>query len=345
MMRDNSPGEPAAWSIDAFRPADAEGVVKLYYSIYGDQYPVKAVYDPAELIRQNGDGDAYRVVARTAAGEIVGHIALYRSTPPNRDLYEQGQLMVRQDYRATDIAAKLFVSATVDVPERYGMEQIWGEAVCNHLVTQQMTAKRGFYATAVEVALMPGESYAKAFSRPSEDAGRVAILAVFHTYKAKPQTIFLPEVYEETLRILYSAYPFGHNFVRSRQDLPEGVATRAKVDVFAGAGVARVTLLTAGQDFAAYIEKVQQQVVAEGAAVIQFFLPLSWPHVGAAVAALRGCGCFLGGFLPRWFDGDGLLMQRVLAEPNFAGINLYTKQAKGILDVVYKDWQAVTRSG
>lgn len=344
MTEDILPQKLASWSIDVFRPGDAEGVVELYYHIYGDQYPVKTVYDPGELIRQSA-GDAFRIVARTEAGEVVGHIALYRSTPPNLALYEQGQLMVRHDYRATDIAARLVSFATIETPAQYGLEQIWGEAVCNHLVTQQMTAKKGFFATALEVDLIPAQSYTKAFSQPIKNVGRVSALAVFRTFKTKPQTVYLPGVYEEALRLLYSAYDFGHTFVSSCRNIPEETLTRGKIDVFASAGVVRVTLFEIGQDLTAYLEQVHQKVVAEGAAIIQVFLPLSQPFVGVGVDVLRKNGYFLGGVMPRWFDDDGLFMQKLLIEPNFTGIHLYTKQAKLILNLIEKDWQTVSQPG
>lgn len=330
-------GRQLPWVIDDFKAEDAEGTVALYYEVYGDQYPVKAVYDPQELIRQSS-GEAYRVVARTTAGEVVGHIALYRSSPPNVNLYEHGQMMVRHDYRTTNIAAQLAQYSLEEIPARYGLEQIWGEAVCNHLVTQRMAAKAGFYATALEVDLMPAEAYAKAFSRPRESGGRVSTLAVFRTFKSKPQTIYLPEVYEGPLRFLYSAGDFGHSFVRSSQALADEVATKGRIDTFASAGVVRITLAEVGKDFHAFMEKVEQQAIAAGILVLQVYVSLSRPYVGAVVEPLRNKGYFLGGILPRWFDDDGLLMQRVLAVPNFDGICLYTKQAKAILEIIKQDW-------
>ena len=330
------------WVIDVFNAENAEGVVELYRRIYGDHYPVKAVYDPKELIRQCS-GDAYRLVARTVDGEVVGHIALYRSSPPNSNLYEQGQLMVRHDYRHTNMASRLIELSTQEMPARYGLEQIWGEAVCNHLVTQQMTAWESFYATALEVDLMPGESYAKAFSRPLNNTGRVSTLAVFRTFKTKAQMIYLPKVYEQSLQYIYSSYDFGHTFVQSRQDLPNGIVTRGKTDTFTGAGVARITLFEAGQDFPTYIEKMEQQLTAEGTVVIQVYFPLSLSYTGAVVDVLRNNGYFLGGPMPRWFDNDGLLMQKILLEPNFEGIHLYTKQAREILKIIKYDWQNVVR--
>ena len=72
------------WRIDLFRPEDAPGVISLYRSVYGDDYPVKTVYDPDHLCKEMEQGDVYRIVARSATDEVVGHIAFYRSSPPNR---------------------------------------------------------------------------------------------------------------------------------------------------------------------------------------------------------------------------------------------------------------------
>ncbi len=343
-MTDNVANEEKpSWVIDIFRPEDAAGVVELYRMVYGDSYPVKTVYDPKELIREESAGAAYRVVARTAGGEVVGHVALYRSSPPNLNLYEIGQLMVKHDFRGADIASRLIGFISGEMPERCGLEQIWGEAVCNHLVTQQMAFWEGFYPMALEVDLMPAESYDKAFLRPLGNTGRVSTLVIFKTFKTRAQVIFLPKIYEQSLQYIYSACDFGHTYVQSRRGFADGTATKGKTDVFAAAGVARITLFEAGEDFPAYIKETERRITAEGAVVIQVYLPLSLPCAGAVVDVLRANGYFLGGPLPRWFDGDGLLMQKTLSAPNFGEVHLYRKQAKEILKIIKEDWQDVAR--
>ncbi len=74
--------------------------------------------------------------------------------------------------------------------------------------------------------------------------------------------------------------------------------------------------------------------------VIQVWLKLSWPYVGKAVEALRGRGYFCGGVLPRWFDEDGMLMQKVLGRPNWEGTQLHFDRARRILEWVRSDWEA-----
>ena len=81
----------------------------------------------------------------------------------------------------------------------------------------------------------------------------------------------------------------------------------------------------------------------KGILVIQVWLNLACPWVGQAVETLRDRGYFLGGALPRWFDNDGLLMQKILKRPDWDGICLYTDRASEILRFVRADWERSTR--
>jgi hypothetical protein len=38
------------FSVGAFRPEHAEGIVRLFRTVYGERYPIKLFYDPRELI-------------------------------------------------------------------------------------------------------------------------------------------------------------------------------------------------------------------------------------------------------------------------------------------------------
>ena len=74
----------------------------------------------------------------------------------------------------------------------------------------------------------------------------------------------------------------------------------------------------------------------------QVWLKPGFPRVGAAVNMLREQGYFLGGLLPRWFDHDGLLMQKLFCPPDWEGIRLHTDRAKTILELVREDRDRVT---
>jgi hypothetical protein len=108
--------------------------------------------------------------------------------------------------------------------------------------------------------------------------------------------------------------------------------------VFDFARVARIAVYEMGNDLAEHLTDLEKQALAQKAAVIQVWLKLSSPWNGPAVDILRSKGYFFGGVLPRWFDEDGLLMQKLLCEPDFDGIQLYSDEAKEIFSIVKEDW-------
>ena len=329
------------WTMDRFRPQDAAGVVALYRAVYGENYPVKAVYDPQALIHQEDTGEARRVVARTAAGDVIGHTAFYRSSPPFAGIYEYGQLMIRHDWRQSTVASELFSFGMTEIPSRYGTEAIWGEAVCNHLFTQQFTAWNNFIETGLEVGLMRGESYNKALREESDDRERVSSLLVFRLFKQRSQKLFLPKVYEAALRFIYEADHSGHDFYPAERPLAADAETRATLQSFPGAGVARFSFDELGGDFESRLAYLDSEASSTGAVVTQALLRLTDPCVGAAVDILRRRGYCFGGALPRWFDDDGLMMQKIRPPMDFDKIYVYTKRARWIKEFVKQDLAVV----
>ena len=69
-------------------------------------------------------------------------------------------------------------------------------------------------------------------------------------------------------------------------------------------------------------------------------LDLASPGCGPAADLLRDHGFWLGGLLPRWFDGDGLLMQKSLDRPNFAAVETYSEEAQSLLQLIEDDFAA-----
>ena len=75
--------------------------------------------------------------------------------------------------------------------------------------------------------------------------------------------------------------------------------------------------------------------------VSQASLNMNDACVGEAVDILRERGYFFGGPLPRWFDTDGLLMQKLDCPPDFEGIVLGSDFAKELLAFIREDRERV----
>ena len=276
-------------TIRLFEPEDAAAVVALYRAVYGEEYPYKDVYDPAEIIRRHDSGDTYRMVVCTPAGEVVGHVAISRPSSPNSDLYEVGQLLMRSDYRRSTAALVLLPRALEEIPARYGIDALWGEAVCNHLFTQQMVLRDGFHETGIEVGLVPAAAGATAMqTKPSEERGSAVI--VFRLCQNRPQTVFVPAVYEEQLHFFYEGTGCDHAWQPAPKALPADVATDGSVETLSGWGVARFVFPVAGGDFEQCLARLESGASAAGAVVTQAFLRLTDAGCGAAVDVLRRRG-------------------------------------------------------
>jgi hypothetical protein len=325
------PGQ--SWEVDFFRPEDGPGVVRLFRVVYGDDYPIKTFMDPQRLVEENAARRTLSSVARTPKGDIVGHVALVRSAPFER-LFESASGAVLPAYRRGSMATELLAHGPKVAAEMFGVEVIFGEPVCNHVGTQKISSLLGWVSYALEVDLMPAEAYAKEKSA----VGRVSVLTDFKELRCRPQKVYLPGLYEKQLEPLYPGSLENRESASSSAELPGETGTRIETQFFDFAKVARMAVQEAGADFEPAFKKEEESALGRGAVVIQVWVKLSWPWVGEVVERLRACGYFIGGALPRWFDGDGLLMQKTTGRPHWEGIQLFTDRAREILDFVREDW-------
>lgn len=325
-------------TVGLFRPKDGPGVVQLFKAVYGDGYPVRRFYDPAELIDAHETGESYSLTARKANGQVIGHVAVFRSSPfPN--LYEGGAGLVLPEYRKAGINQMLMTHLCDRVLPGLGVEETWGEAVCNHITMQKALQRYKFVETGLEVDLMPAEAY----TREGSARGRVASLVCFRAYKPRPHTVYLPTSYESELRFLYATLDDHRTLELSRNPLSSEQSSQATAETFAFAQVSRIAVTALGSDFEPCFDALEEELLSRPTRVIQVWLNLACPSVGEAVALLRGRGYFLGGVLPRWFDDDGLLMQKIFGLPDWDGISLFSDRSLEILRLVRSDWESVVK--
>ncbi|PKN25127.1 MAG: hypothetical protein CVU64_20615 [Deltaproteobacteria bacterium HGW-Deltaproteobacteria-21] len=321
------------WKADFFRPEDADGVVKLFLSVYGKDYPIKAYIDPELLTRENAEGRIISSVARTGKGHIVGHVALFCSAPFG-GIRECGAGLVHSSYRKGGVNSQLLKHLFNEAAPKFGVEGVYGEAVCNHVFMQKEVYACRAEFHALEPDLMPSSAYEKEKSA----SGRVAAIFALRIYRPKPHRIFVPAVYKDALGYLYSGVSDQRELLPAGKKPPAHTSTRIEVSYFGFAQVARFAVWEPGTDFETVLGQEEKKISDQGGVVIQVWLNLSLPWVDGAVHVLRERGYFLGGILPRWFDHDGLLMQKIMKRPDWESIQIHFDRAKRIKDLVYEDW-------
>lgn len=321
------------FTVNRFKPVDAWGVVQCCYSIYGGGYPVNTYYVPRQLIEQTRNGNIHGVVARTAGGKVVGFGALYRSTPPFSGIYEAGQYIVRKEYRNSRAAFEIDHFVQNRLPGEVGVDAYFGEAVCRHVIVQKMGVRAGAIETGIELDLMPEEAYETEVGQ----TGRVAALLMFKVLKDRPHKICVPEAYMEVI----GGCVRDMGLSRSLKSVGEGSGAAGEShsvqQYFEEAAVARLSLTKAGVDNGRVLGDFESTASRKGCKVRQVFLNIGDPATGDVFRALLSNGYFFGGYLPRWFDTDGLLLQKLTEAPNLEAINLYSERAKGLLEFTLKD--------
>jgi hypothetical protein len=332
------PGQ--SYEYDLFRADDAEGVTGLFKTVYGMDYPIRTFIEPRRLIEENAAGRTISAVARTSKGDIVAHVALFNSAPCKR-IYEAGAGLVHPLYRG---GAGIFTILTNYVVrkgvEKFNAETVYGEPVLNHLFSQKAQIKSGYVAHAFEADLMPFSVYDKEKSA----RGRVSTFLCFKTFKPKPHSVFLPADHEEAFRWCYSDLDDERTFQVSTNEEPPGLATELSTQVFSFAQVARIAVNRAGVNFKTTLKEEEVKLLQQQVVVFQVWLNLGWPWINQVVRDLQTMGYFWGGLLPRWFDQDGMVMQKTIARPNWEGIQVTPGRHEALLRLARADWDRMTNA-
>uniref|UniRef100_I2Q6X2 N-acetyltransferase domain-containing protein n=1 Tax=Desulfovibrio sp. U5L TaxID=596152 RepID=I2Q6X2_9BACT len=323
-----------AYEIDRMRPEDAPGVARLFHEIYGDKYPVVDYFVPEQLAALNHRNAVLTLVARLPAGEIAGIAAFYRSSPPNPAVYEQGQLLVAPEYRHTSIAFRLLKRLDEVSRSMTYAEAFFGEAVCNHLVTQKTAVRQCYDVCGLELSLMPSGAYAKEGA-----SGRVSCLLHFRVDRDRHLPLYLPESYRPVLEHILSGFRLDRDVRYAADDVPSASQTILTSRVFDFAQVERVQVATLGLDFTRHVQEMVARACRQGLAVLQVYVNAGEPGVAFATEVLNREGFIFGGFAPLWFGPDALMFQWLAEAPDFAAINLLRDRAKILLHHLETDWR------
>lgn len=327
--------EGQEYEVGCFEPSDGPGVARLFYAVYGDGYPIDTYYIPERLIEEHRLGNIRSVIARTASGDVVSHVALYRSSPPNPQLYENGLGLTLPAYRST-MAFFRASQLLMTLVGHDGVDGYFGEAVCNHVTTQKISRMSHALETAVEPALMPARTYDSGQSA----ASRVGCMVYSKVSSDFRRALYLPAAYGEQIHYIIEDLSLDRELIDSDNAIPDSIGD-IEVKRFDFAGVARCMVTMPGKELPVRVAALEQELRREKYALIQFFLDLGKPWSGGVVEQLRGEGFSFGGLLPIWFGSDGLLLQKHLVDPDFDGMKIFSDRGRSLLELVRRDWEQI----
>lgn len=131
-------------TIREFYPADAEGVTRLFQSVYDDNYTYLKIYLPSQ-IRASNASENWRCAVAVENGAVVGHAGLVRISPDD-DVAELALIAVHRDFRGRGIATRLAQHLRT-IALKMGIRALTIKQVASHSITQRMATSLGFVTT------------------------------------------------------------------------------------------------------------------------------------------------------------------------------------------------------
>ncbi|MCX5810026.1 MAG: hypothetical protein NTX36_11765 [Proteobacteria bacterium] len=332
------PDEP--FRIVAVDKTNTHHVGTVFRSLYGEDFPVKDVYQPEILWKEIQAGRLVSALAFDVKGQAVGYISMFK-TAPNPRLWEAGNMLVVPGYAHTNISSHLirhyFDPAMCKMTD---IDGVFGETVCCHFFTQVSAAKIGMTDCGLELDQLDGDSFKDGKSNKAGTA-RVSCVLYFWELTDQLEPEYVPVRYDTILRrITGSLRP--RILFPSTDALPTDGATTLEEKYYASAKTWKVAVPIIGRDWIAVVEDILYKAKQRRVISLQVTLNMACPHIGAAVDLLRQKGFFFGGMAPRWFGTDGLLMQKLFgSETEYERTKLYTPFSRELLAFIRFDREAV----
>lgn len=326
--------------IVAVDAVNADHVGTVFRSLYGDDFPVKDVYQPEVLSKEIQAGRLISGLAFDREGRAAGYISLFKPAP-NPRLWEAASLLVVPGYSHTDVSSRL-VHYCLDIAMRRGadIDGIFCEAVCCHYFSQVVLAKNGLVDCGLVLDELDGASFKDGKSNKAGSL-RVSCVLTFAEATEPLEIEYIPLQYDEVLRrIARTLRP--RILSPSTATLPPKGATILEDKYFPSARTWKVAVPTIGGDWASVLDRTLNEARERRVISLQVTVNMACPHITAVVEILRDRGFFFGGLAPRWFGTDGFLMQRLFgSETEYEETKVYTPMAKELLSLIRSDRETV----
>jgi len=310
--------------------------------VYGEDYPVKDVYEPEVLLKEIHAGRLLCVLIFDMDGTAAGYASMFR-TAPNPRIWEVGNMIVVPRYANTDISKHL-VQYYVNFIEQVSSDAdgVFGEAVCSHYFTQITMAKIGMVDCGIELDQLDGSSFKDGKSNKAGTA-RISCVLNFLEHKDLLQPEYVPVRYEDIIKRIARELR-QRVFLQSKVSLPVNSATNLEERYHAPARTWKVAVHAVGGDWPAVVDDILDKAQQRQVISLQVTLNMACPHIGEAVDVLLEKGFFFGGMAPRWFGTDGLIMQNIsMSETEYGDIKLYTATARELLEFIKRDRETIKR--
>lgn len=318
--------------IALFTPEDAPDISRFYRETYGDNFPIKYVYDPTEIARRYDGVNHRTAVVRDSENRLAGMGSLFRFGP-NPLLYEAGQLMVSRLHRGKGLSNIIGHTVLEEYPTQIPVGAVFIEALCSHTLSQPSATNFGLIPTGVELEWLP----AMGPEKDGEAAVNISLLMLFRVHRDAPHTIHTHPAYADFIG--QRIRELGIERTVEPGVSPVAESTDAQSDILRDISIATLSVFRPGKDWPDVLARFEAETAGYA---LHVRLNLGDQATPWAIDILRGRQFFLSAYLPLWFEKDGILLQKLPTDPDFSVPRYESERAKGLAEVVRADWEAVT---
>ena len=116
------------------------------------------------------------------------------------------------------------------------IDQVFGESVTNHVITQKMCAVAGFRETGIEIGLMP----AGAYENPGLPNQQISTVLAFRRVRDRMLSVYVPKEYKGIFDLILRKWTFQGTSLCLSPAFRKGTTTELESRFFDFAGVAKL---------------------------------------------------------------------------------------------------------
>lgn len=335
------PGSDApAITIDTAREADAASIARCFHAVYGDDYVHPDVFVPERYWARVAAGELIPVVARDAAEEVIGHVALEREA--GALVAERGEAVVLPDYRGHHLLERM-TDRLSEEAQRHGLHGVYAEPLTIHTFSQRNDARAGMAICAVLLGANPESFRPKDIACPTAGQRQSYLRTFRFVQPPAARVLHIAGPYEAVVKTIYDALGVKAELA-PRAGTPAGDSRTALKVNDRGYGVIRFERI--GGNCGAELAQALRDTRSLGARSLQLQAPVSDPGLPDLIEAARRLGFFFCGLGPGFANGEDLLLMQLLTEPlDTAKLQLLTDETKALVAFIDRDRAATAVAG
>ena len=319
--------------IVTFNPSLAKSIAACYFTVWGETFPAKFMYEPKSIIDYYTNKGQIGAFAVTPNNEVVGMFCAYPFHTSKR-VYELGGLMVIPQYRGT-VNLPLLIQNVKDQLQSFALDISLCQIVCHYTRAQEIQSQNlNQIVCGIELKAF---NYFKDKNRLS-----TAYVDAVEVHNKDSKTVYLPEAYERIILSNYENFELDRKFINSPHKGSKTLGNKTTLNKFRYDNVLKLQLLEIGKDALGTIE---ESVSKTNADVFQISVPLEEPGCNVLITELNKNGYFFCSHIPLFDGRDCLILQQINQDKAaiFENIYLHLPSSQKLLNYIKNDFERVQK--